>query len=146
VDLQELCSINCAGAHIGCVVCCLLVCCLARLLACLLVRLLACLLACSLARSFAVSLARLLSCSFACFLARSFACSLACLFVCSFFCMYELCIRLLWVFTYCGRPINNLLFFLNIRSEVSMPVTIKSVVFWDVTPCDYCKNPRFGGT
>jgi hypothetical protein len=25
-------------------------------------------------------------------------------------------------------------------------VTMKNAVFWDVTPCDSCKNRRFGGT
>jgi hypothetical protein len=24
--------------------------------------------------------------------------------------------------------------------------TVKNVVFWNVTPCGSCKNPRFGGT
>jgi hypothetical protein len=23
---------------------------------------------------------------------------------------------------------------------------MKNAFFWDVTPCDSCKNPRFGGT
>jgi hypothetical protein len=27
-----------------------------------------------------------------------------------------------------------------------MAVTMKNGVFWDVTPCDSCKNRRFGGT
>jgi hypothetical protein len=26
-----------------------------------------------------------------------------------------------------------------------MTVTMKNCVFWDVTPCDSCKNRRFGG-
>jgi hypothetical protein len=30
--------------------------------------------------------------------------------------------------------------------EVSMAVTMKNGVFWDVTPCGCCKNRRFGGT
>jgi hypothetical protein len=27
-----------------------------------------------------------------------------------------------------------------------MAVTMKHVVFWDVTPCESCTNRRFGGT
>jgi hypothetical protein len=30
--------------------------------------------------------------------------------------------------------------------EVFTAVILKNVVFWDVTPCDSCKNRRFGGT
>jgi hypothetical protein len=30
--------------------------------------------------------------------------------------------------------------------EVFTTVTMKNGVFWDVTPCDSCKNRRFGGT
>jgi hypothetical protein len=26
-----------------------------------------------------------------------------------------------------------------------MAVTMKNAVFWNVTPCDSCKNRRFGG-
>jgi hypothetical protein len=33
-----------------------------------------------------------------------------------------------------------------IRFEVSTAVTIKNVIFWDVTPCLFCKHRRFGGT
>jgi hypothetical protein len=33
-----------------------------------------------------------------------------------------------------------------VRSEVSMAVTMKNAVFWDVTPRAYCMNRRFGGT
>jgi hypothetical protein len=33
-----------------------------------------------------------------------------------------------------------------VRFEVSMAVTMKNAVFWDVTPCGSCKNRRFGGT
>jgi hypothetical protein len=33
-----------------------------------------------------------------------------------------------------------------VRFEVSTAVTMKSGVFWDVTPCGSCKNRRFGGT
>jgi hypothetical protein len=33
-----------------------------------------------------------------------------------------------------------------VRSEVFKAVTIKNGVFWDATPCDSCKNRRFGGT
>jgi hypothetical protein len=32
------------------------------------------------------------------------------------------------------------------RFEVFTAVTMKNYVFWDVTPCDSCKNRRFGGT
>jgi hypothetical protein len=31
------------------------------------------------------------------------------------------------------------------RFEVFTAVTMKNCVFWDVTPCDSCKNRRFGG-
>jgi hypothetical protein len=34
----------------------------------------------------------------------------------------------------------------DLRFEVFTAVTIKNVVFWDVTPCGSCKNRRFGGT
>jgi hypothetical protein len=33
-----------------------------------------------------------------------------------------------------------------IRSEVSNVITMKNAVFWDVTPCGFCKNRQFGGT
>jgi hypothetical protein len=33
-----------------------------------------------------------------------------------------------------------------VRFEVFTAVTMKNVVFWDVTPCGSCKNRRFGGT
>jgi hypothetical protein len=32
------------------------------------------------------------------------------------------------------------------RFEVFTAVTMKNCVFWGVTPCDSCKNRRFGGT
>jgi hypothetical protein len=32
------------------------------------------------------------------------------------------------------------------RFEVFTAVDLKIGVFWDVTPCGYCKNRRFGGT
>jgi hypothetical protein len=32
-----------------------------------------------------------------------------------------------------------------VMSEVSMAVTMKNAVFWDVKPCGSCKNRRFGG-
>jgi hypothetical protein len=32
-----------------------------------------------------------------------------------------------------------------LRFEVYTAVTMKNAVFWDVTPCDSCKNRRFGG-
>jgi hypothetical protein len=32
-----------------------------------------------------------------------------------------------------------------VRLEVFTAVTMKNVVFWDVTPCDSCKNRRYGG-
>jgi hypothetical protein len=34
----------------------------------------------------------------------------------------------------------------HVRFEVFTAVTMKNVVFWDVMPCDSCKNQRFGGT
>jgi hypothetical protein len=33
-----------------------------------------------------------------------------------------------------------------VRFEVFKAMTIKNGVFWDVTPCDSCKNQSFGGT
>jgi hypothetical protein len=33
-----------------------------------------------------------------------------------------------------------------VRFEVFTAVTMKNCVFWDITPCDSCKNRRFGGT
>jgi hypothetical protein len=33
-----------------------------------------------------------------------------------------------------------------VRSEVFSAVTTKTTVFWDVAPCRYCINRRFGGT
>jgi hypothetical protein len=33
-----------------------------------------------------------------------------------------------------------------VRYEVFTAVTMKNGIFWDVTPCDTCKNRRFGGT
>jgi hypothetical protein len=33
-----------------------------------------------------------------------------------------------------------------LRFEVFTAVTMKNGVFWDVTPCGFCKNERFGGT
>jgi hypothetical protein len=33
-----------------------------------------------------------------------------------------------------------------VRFEVFTAVTMKSGVFWDVTPCGPCKNRRFGAT
>jgi hypothetical protein len=35
---------------------------------------------------------------------------------------------------------------IRVRFEVFTAVTMKTGVFWDVTPCDSCKNRRFGGT
>jgi hypothetical protein len=32
------------------------------------------------------------------------------------------------------------------RFEVFTAVTMKNGVFWDVTPCGFCKDRRFGGT
>jgi hypothetical protein len=34
----------------------------------------------------------------------------------------------------------------HVRSEVFTAVTIKNAVFWDVAPCKYFVNRRFGGT
>jgi hypothetical protein len=33
-----------------------------------------------------------------------------------------------------------------IKFEVFTAVTMKNVVFWNVAPCRYCANRRFGGT
>jgi hypothetical protein len=32
-----------------------------------------------------------------------------------------------------------------VRFEVFTVVTLKVAIFWDVTPCGFCKNWRFGG-
>jgi hypothetical protein len=37
-------------------------------------------------------------------------------------------------------------YFLFVRIEVFTAVTMKNCVFWDLTPCGFCKNLRFGGT
>jgi hypothetical protein len=42
----------------------------------------------------------------------------------------------------CGKVHNEK----YVRSEVFIEVTMKNGVFLDVTPCDSCKNRRFGGT
>jgi hypothetical protein len=36
--------------------------------------------------------------------------------------------------------------YLSVRFEVFTAVTMRNVVFWDITPCGSCKNRRFGGT
>jgi hypothetical protein len=33
----------------------------------------------------------------------------------------------------------------NVRFEVFVAVTMKNAIFWDVAPCDSCKNRRFRG-
>jgi hypothetical protein len=38
------------------------------------------------------------------------------------------------------------IYFKYVRFEVFTAVTMKKGAFWDVTPCDSCKNRRFGGT
>jgi hypothetical protein len=45
-----------------------------------------------------------------------------------------------------GRPhyCSTLNYF--VRFEVVTAMTMKNVVFWDVTPCGCCMNRRFGGT
>jgi hypothetical protein len=32
-----------------------------------------------------------------------------------------------------------------VRFEIFTAVTMKNAVFWDVTQCGSCQNPRFGG-
>jgi hypothetical protein len=44
------------------------------------------------------------------------------------------------------RSTTNRHIFCLCNFEVFMVVTMKNAVFWDVTPCDCCKNRRFGGT
>jgi hypothetical protein len=34
----------------------------------------------------------------------------------------------------------------DLRFEVFTAVTIKNVVFWNVTPCSFCVNRSFGGS
>jgi hypothetical protein len=48
------------------------------------------------------------------------------------------------LFTAVSTEIYN--FILYVRFEVFMAVTMKNAIFWDVTPCGYCKSRRFGGT
>jgi hypothetical protein len=36
--------------------------------------------------------------------------------------------------------------YIFVRFDVFTAVTMKNAVFWDVTPCRYCVNRRFGGT
>jgi hypothetical protein len=38
------------------------------------------------------------------------------------------------------------MYILFVRFEVFTAVSMKNGVFWDITPCGYCKNRRFGGT
>jgi hypothetical protein len=35
--------------------------------------------------------------------------------------------------------------YILVRFEVFTAVTMKNGVFWDVMPCGFCKNRRFGG-
>jgi hypothetical protein len=42
--------------------------------------------------------------------------------------------------------VRYIIFCQGVRFEVYMAVTMKDIVFWDVTPCDSCKNLLFGGT
>jgi hypothetical protein len=46
------------------------------------------------------------------------------------------------------KTLNSVLFDqeLLVRLEVSMAVTMKNVVIWDVMSCGSFKNRRFGGT
>jgi hypothetical protein len=46
--------------------------------------------------------------------------------------------------TYNWRALVNSV--INVRFEAFTAVTMKNFVFWVVTPCDSCKNRRFGGT
>jgi hypothetical protein len=47
----------------------------------------------------------------------------------------------------CGQFVKILLNGVeDVRFEVFTVVTMKNVVFWDVTQCGSCKNRRFGGT
>jgi hypothetical protein len=34
----------------------------------------------------------------------------------------------------------------NVENKYITAVTMKNGVFWDVTPCGYCKNGHFGRT
>jgi hypothetical protein len=43
-----------------------------------------------------------------------------------------------------GMEMNSLISY--VRFEVFTSVTMKNGVLWEVTPCGYCKNRRFGGT
>jgi hypothetical protein len=44
------------------------------------------------------------------------------------------------------RPVSAGNVIVSVRFEVFTAVTMKNAVFCDVTPCDTCKNRRFGGT
>jgi hypothetical protein len=46
----------------------------------------------------------------------------------------------------CGSNLKNTDFRKVVRFEVFTAVTMKNGVFWDVTPCGFYKNRRFGGT
>jgi hypothetical protein len=51
-----------------------------------------------------------------------------------------------WGPTLIRTPLTWGLLAKRVRFEVFTAVTMKNGVFWDVTPCDSCKNRRFGGT
>jgi hypothetical protein len=53
--------------------------------------------------------------------------------------MWERCCRLLST----GYLIENVFY---IKFEVSKAVTMENAALWDVVPCKYCVNRRFGGT
>jgi hypothetical protein len=45
-----------------------------------------------------------------------------------------------------GFCLSSSCFVVSVKFEVFTAVTTKNGVFWDVTPCAFCENRRFGGT
>jgi hypothetical protein len=45
-----------------------------------------------------------------------------------------------------GIKSEQKLIVIDVRFEVSMVVTIKNAIFWDVMLCGSCRSRRFGGT
>jgi hypothetical protein len=57
--------------------------------------------------------------------------------------------KIYWAGFFCDfqeTAISNEVEKFRVRFEVFTGVTMKNGVFWDVTPCDSCKNRSFGGT
>jgi hypothetical protein len=50
---------------------------------------------------------------------------------------------LLCYYIYSENKVSKDLIFSYVRFEIFLAVTMKNVVFWDVTPCRSCKNRHF---